>query len=259
MREDDTLKENPHERGFTQAQREIVLRKPLERFKRNRAKPEELEALRYRLIQARVTQGMMAVEAAREFGYANSSQLSQIESGVRPTPSDWRFLKQAAEVYAVSTDWLLGLSPSMEPDSRVVREHALLRGTENLVRAFIGQMTSLLIETARQTNATEEELARVLDDAGDVSSRFAKFAARPEFLDMPGGAPVLAAVERLAAGVAPLRKKLAKLQAVEAALNELKSGNAISPAKFIEFFRERDAQAGGALADDDTRPKETRL
>lgn len=247
MREQPIVEEDA--KVMTEAQREIALQKRLKRFQRNRSKPAELEDLRYRLIQARVACGLLAVEAAEKFGYANSSQLSQIESGMRPTPNDWKFLKQAAEAYAVSVDWLLGLSPDMEPDSRVIREHALLRGTENLVRGFIGQMTSLLIETARQTNSTEEELARVLDDADAVSSRFAKYAARPEFMDMPGGAPVLAAVERLAAGVAPLRTKLVKLRAVEAALNELRSGNTISPEKFIEFFTARDEHAVRALAE----------
>jgi transcriptional regulator with XRE-family HTH domain len=229
-----------NERGLTEAQRESALRKPLTRFKRNRSKPGELEALRHKLIQARVTQGMMTIEAAEKFGYANSSQLSQIESGVRPTPSDWKFLRQAADVYAVSTDWLLGLSPNMEQDARVVREHALLRGSESIVRGFIAQMAEAIIQTARQTNVIEEELVRVLEDVDTLTARFERFAARPEFEDMPGGAPILAAVERLVASVAPMRVKLSKLQAVEATLAELKSGKLIPPERFTDFFAERD-------------------
>ncbi|WP_250489891.1 helix-turn-helix domain-containing protein [Caballeronia sp. INML2] len=185
-------------------------------------------------------QGMMAIEAAEKFGYANSSQLSQIESGVRPTPRDWKFLRQAAEVYAVSTDWLLGLSPNMEQDARVVREHALLRGSESIVRGFIAQMAEAIIQTARETNVVEEELVRVLEDVDTVTARFERFTARPEFEDTPGGAPILAAVERLATGVAPLRAKLSKLQAIEAAINELKTGNAIAPQRFAEFFEQLD-------------------
>jgi transcriptional regulator with XRE-family HTH domain len=239
--ESDFLTESPERREEVSG--------ALKRFKRSRLEPDELEALRYRLIKARVMNGMMAVEAAALFGYANSSQLSQIESGVRPTPRDWKFLRQAAEAYSVSVDWLIGLSPNAEPDGRLVREHALLRGSENLVRAFVGQMTSLLIETAKQTNSTEEELARVLDDVDAVTARFAKFAARPGFEDLPGGAPILAAVRSLSTGAAPLRAKLEKLRAIEAALRELKSGTAISPEQFNEFFTERDEQAGRALAD----------
>ncbi|MEZ2349558.1 helix-turn-helix transcriptional regulator [Caballeronia sp. RCC_10] len=250
MHEQPMIEESADQKkSMTESQRATFLQKPMERWKRNRSKPAELEDLRYRLIQARVACGLLATEAAKKFGYANSSQLSQIESGVRPTPSDWKFLKQAAEVYAVSVDWLLGLSPSMEQDSRVIREHALLRGTENLIRGFVAQMSSALIETAKQTNSTEEELTRVLGDVDDLAARFDKYAAQPAFEDMPGGAPVLAAVARLAVGVAPLRGKLGKLRAVEAALAELKSGNAISPAKYIEFFTERDEQAGRTLAD----------
>lgn len=232
-----------NERGLTEAQRESALRKPLTRFKRNRSKPAELEALRHKLIQARVMQGMMTIEAAEKFGYANSSQLSQIESGVRPTPSDWKFLRQAAEVYAVSTDWLLGLSPNMEQDARIVREHALLRGSESIVRGFIAQMAEAIIQTARQTNVVEEELARVLEDVDTVAARFERFAARPEFEDMPGGAPILVAVARLAKGAAPMRAKLEKLRAVETVLAELKAGNSIAPQRFAEFFGQREEEA----------------
>jgi hypothetical protein len=231
------------ERCMTEAQRETLVHKSLTRYQRNRSKPGELEDLRYKLIQARVMQGMLAVEAAEKFGYANSTQLALIESGERPPPSDWRFIVQAANIYSVSTDWLLSLSPHMESDARIVREHALLRGTENLVRSFVAQMASSLIETARQTNVVEEELTVVLETVDSVIARFERFAARPEFQDMPGGAPVLAAFDRLAAGVEPLRAKLAKLQAVEAVLAELKAGNAIAPQRFAEFFSERDEQA----------------
>jgi hypothetical protein len=105
--------------SMTDFQREAFLCKPLTRFMRNRNLPGELEDLRRKLIEARVMQGLTAVEAAEKFGYAKSTQLSLIETGKRPTPTDWRFLKQAAEIYAVSVDWLLGLSPNMEPDARV--------------------------------------------------------------------------------------------------------------------------------------------
>jgi transcriptional regulator with XRE-family HTH domain len=82
-------------------------------------------------------------------------QLSQIESGERPTLSDWKFLRRAAEVYAISTDWFLGLSPDAEPDSRIIREHALLCGYEGIVRAFAGQTADALVQTARQTTVVE--------------------------------------------------------------------------------------------------------
>jgi hypothetical protein len=98
----------------------------------------------------------------------------------------------------------------MEQDARVVREHALLRGSESIVRGFIAQMAEAIIQTARQTNVVEEELVRVLEDIDTVTARFERFAARPGFEDMPGGAPVLTAVERVVSSVAPLRVKLSK-------------------------------------------------
>lgn len=61
----------------TDAQAQQTLR----RFVRDKSKPEELEKLRNNLIVARVMSGMTAVEAAERLGYANSTQLSLIESG----------------------------------------------------------------------------------------------------------------------------------------------------------------------------------
>ncbi|QQC63805.1 helix-turn-helix domain-containing protein [Paraburkholderia ginsengisoli] len=211
-------------RAMTDSQREIHVKQALTRFVRNKTQPEELETLRYNLIRARVANGMTAVEAADKFGYANSTQLSLIESGQRKTPDDWKFLKQAARAYAVSIDWLLGLSPHMEPDSKLAREFALLRGTESLVNAFIGQMATAVIQVARESQPVAEELERVISDLDALKARFDKLAVQETFQDVPGGAPVVAAVERLTAGIAPLRAKLKRFKGIEAYLAEVRAG-----------------------------------
>ncbi|MFM0158016.1 helix-turn-helix domain-containing protein [Paraburkholderia sediminicola] len=234
-------KEAPPE--MTDAQREIHVKATLTRFTRNRNLPGELEDLRYKLIQARVMQGMLAVEAAEKFGYANSTQLSLIESGARSTPNDWRFLKQAAEAYSVSVDWLLGLSPNMEPDAKVIREFALLRGTENLVNSFIAQMTTAVIQVARESHPVAEELERIIYDVDAVEVRFEKLASQEAFQDVPGGAPVVAAVERLTAGIAPLRAKLKRFKGVEAYLAEVREGKLPTIPYLIEHFAPHNSEA----------------
>jgi transcriptional regulator with XRE-family HTH domain len=236
MREQQTNEDSGREREMTDAQREVALRKPLERFKRNHNKAAELEALRYRLIRARVENGMQGIDAAQKFGYANSSQISQIESGARPTPSDWKFLKQAAEVYSVSTDWLLGLSPNMEPDAKVIREFALLRGTENLVNCFIAQMTTAVIQVARESHAVAEELERIVSDVDALKARFDKLASQEGFQDVPCGAPVVAAVERMTAGIEPLRAKLKRFKGIEVYLAEVRTGKLPMVPGFDEYL-----------------------
>lgn len=55
--------------SLSDASREQHVKQALTRFVRNKAKPEELETLRYNLVVARVMAGLTAVEAAERFGY----------------------------------------------------------------------------------------------------------------------------------------------------------------------------------------------
>jgi transcriptional regulator with XRE-family HTH domain len=224
--------------SMTEVQIEATVKAALTRFKRNHSAPAELEALRYKLIRARVMQGMMAVEAAEKFGYANSSQLSQIENGERPTPRDWKFLRRAAEVYAVSTDWLLGLSPDMEMDARAGHHFALLRGTEEIVQRLSLAMTTAMLHTARETQPLIEEVERALAAMDEAAARYATFALRNDFEDLPGGAPVNAAHERLKQAAQPLRAKLAKYRGIQSYMTEVTSGTLPPIAYLTERYTE---------------------
>jgi transcriptional regulator with XRE-family HTH domain len=221
--------------SMTETQVESTVKQALTRFKRNHSAPAELEALRYKLVQARVMQGMMAVEAAEKFGYANSSQISQIESGERKTPNDWKFLRRAAEVYSVSVDWLLGLSPNMEHDARAAHHFALLRGTEDVIQRMSLAITTAMVHTAQETQPLMDEVQRVLSAVDELNVRFDKFAARPEFDDYPGAAPV---VKALYEATQPMRFKLKKYRGIESYMSEVTRGT-LPP---IEYLTERYAQ-----------------
>lgn len=224
--------------SMTETQVELTVKQALTRYKRNASKPAELEDLRYKLIQARVMQGLLAVEAAALFGYANSSQLSQIESGERPTPKDWKFLRQAAEVYSVSIDWLLDLSPNMESDSKVAHHYALLRGTEGIINTLATTLTTAMLHTAQETQPVIDELERVLTAVDDTAARFEKFSANAAFEDMPGGAPIVAAHQRLAASAIPLRLKLKKFKGIQSYMDEVMRGT-LPP---IDYLTDRYSQ-----------------
>lgn len=224
--------------GMTDTQLDVTVKQALTRFKRNKSAPAELEDLRYKLIQARVMQGLLAVEAAEKFGYANSSQLSLIESGERPTPRDWKFLRQAAEVYSVSVDWLLGLSPNMEMDARAAHHFALLRGTESIVNNLTMALTTAMLHTAQETQPLIDEIERALAAMDETAARYEKLSARPEFDDLPGGAPVNAAVERLKQAAMPLRQKLAKYRGIQNYMGDVMRGT-LPP---IDYLTERYSQ-----------------
>ena len=225
---------------MSDTQREIFVKQQLTRFVRNKNLPDDLENLRYNLIVARVMQGMLATEAAEKFGYANSTQLSLIESGKRETPKDHKFLRQAAQIYSVSVDWLLGLSPHMEPDPRVAHQYALLRGTESMMGAIVAQMTTAMIRVAQETQPVAEELERLIVQVEAVTERFATLRAHGEFDELAGGAPVIAAVERLTKGLDPLRNKLKKIKGIDSYMAEVRAGT-MEPIPYLtERFSQRD-------------------
>ncbi|WP_213764032.1 helix-turn-helix transcriptional regulator [Caballeronia sp. dw_19] len=183
-----------------------LVEKVLTRFKRSFTAPAELEDLRYRLIQARVANGLLAVEAAQLFGYANSTQLSLIESGERPIPKDFKFVAQAARVYSVSVDWLLGLVPDMDRDAEVLRRHALLRGTRSALEATMTGFARISAEVASRMQLTPDETADVIAAVESIERRFRDLCERGQFDDLPGGAPVAAAIAALTRVSAPLHR-----------------------------------------------------
>ncbi|CAG9163858.1 helix-turn-helix domain-containing protein [Cupriavidus pinatubonensis] len=206
------------------AQREQKIKAELTRFRRDMAKPEELETLRLNLIAARVLAGLTAVEAAERLGYANSTQLSLIESGGRPTPKDWQFLRLAAKVYACSVDFLLGLSPHMEFDAKVAQQHALMRRTEDLIGGIAQQLATAIAKFSEDEQLTAGECERLGAAAMRVDETMDRLRTKHGFDDAPGGAPLVAAVEALNKAAAPVRRRLKKRQTLQGYIEDVRAG-----------------------------------
>ncbi|RQQ25988.1 helix-turn-helix transcriptional regulator [Burkholderia stagnalis] len=220
----------------TDAQAQQTLR----RFVRDKSKPEELEKLRNNLIVARVMSGMTAVEAAERLGYANSTQLSLIESGKRKIPDDRQFIVDAARVYAVSVDFLLGLSPHMEYDARVARQHALMRGTESILGGIAAQFATVMIQFTQQTQPVPEDFERVSAAAEKVENALTAMRERFGLDDIQGSAPLVRAADELRKAVEPLRQKVMRYRAIDSYFDELRSGK-LQP---IPYLTERYAPDG---------------
>lgn len=120
-----------------------------------------MEALRYNLIAARGVLGMSGAEAAKRFGFSNSTQLSLIESGQRKTPNDWEFLRLASIAYGVSTDFLLGLSPHIEIDGKVAQQHALLRKMEAVMGSVAEAFAMALIQFSDPEQLNRADMERI--------------------------------------------------------------------------------------------------
>lgn len=210
-------------------------RHALKRFVRNKNTPEELETLRYNLIVARVLSGMTAVDAAEKFGYRCSTQLSLIESGERPVPRDHQFLRQASQVYAVSCDFLLGLSPHTEYDAKVARQHALMRGTEEILGAIATQFATAMIQYTNQTQPVRDDFDRVTTAAEKIGRAIATMRERFGLDDIRGSAPLVAAAAELEQAVAPLQQKVMRHRAIDSYFDDLRAGRL----KPIPYLTER--------------------
>lgn len=230
----------------TDFQREAQARQTLRRFVRNKNLPEELETLRYNLIVARVLSGLSAVEAAAAFGYANSTQISLIESGKRPIPRDHQFLRQASRVYSVSCDFLLGLSPHQDYDARVAHQHALMRGTERILGGIAAQFATVMIEFTNQTQPVPKDFDRVSEAALKVEQ--ALTTARKHGLDeIRGSSALVAAAEQLARAVAPLRQKVMRYRAIDNDFDEVRAGRLPSIQYLTERYNQHAADCGKAV------------
>ncbi|SOE66835.1 hypothetical protein SAMN05414139_02919 [Burkholderia sp. D7] len=224
------------------------LQAPLKRFRRNAVEPAELEDLRHKLIQARVMNGFSIEDAAvrfREAGLPEHVDLSEIESGRADTPRGWVFIKLAAEIYAVSSDWLIGLSIDATRDCKVAMTRALLRGTEGVVTGLLTQFVSAMEQTAQAVQITPAEVSDLIGAIEDVVARFEKFSAHESFEDMPGGAAVAASIQRLAGKIAPLRRVHAKFSETAKLFDALRAGK-LNPIPWL--VAEDDPQAAATEA-----------
>lgn len=224
---------------LTDTQRDNLVRQAMTRFVRNRNRPEELEDLRYRLISARVLSGMTAVEAAEAFGYANSTQLSLIESGERKTPSDWKFIRQAAGVYSVSTDYLLGLSPHAEIDGKVAQQHALMRGTEGILNNVAAMMTTAMIQFTNQAAPAPQDFQAVTAAVDRITGAVATLR-KHGLEDIRGSNTLVVGLDELQAACEPLRAKLRRFTGIETYFEDLRAGKVPSIGYLVERYQQRD-------------------
>lgn len=196
---------------------EGVASAPSKRFVRNKDVPREKELMRERMVSARVMNGLTAVEAAQRLGYKNSTQLSQIESGERKVPDDWKFLLNMSRAYSVSVDYLMGISPHPERDPVAAESFAMLRNFEELLQSQATAMTAAFVRYGTERAAARTDIQTVASAAQAVTGALARFREiNPAFdEEMRGSSTLLAAVERLDAAMIPLKDSLNRRALVE--------------------------------------------
>lgn len=158
-----------------------------------RKKRIQTRALRAaRAIAARKLNGWDQEEAARRLGYANSTQLSLLEGGSREINLD--HVMRFADLYHVSTDFLLGRTPSeVELDARRL---ATSRVEDELRRIADSLMTYSSASNRAIGGTTLETVRTLVTHARGVSSAMARVDG-PALDSVKGGGTLAFAVEQL--------------------------------------------------------------
>lgn len=189
---------------------------PLKRMVRPRTASQD-QVMLERLIAARVMNGFSSVEAAERLGYGNSTQLSMIERGIRPIPKDHRFIQNASSAYAVSTDFLFGISHNPDLDPICAEKYALMRGFESVLKQQAqATTTAFFAYSARQSKLSRTQYQAICESIDSLKRAIQVMRDKYGFDEIQGGASALAALDRTENSIKPVRIVLAAQLEIEA-------------------------------------------
>lgn len=130
-----------------------------------------------RFRQARLLAGMEQTVAARRLGYANSSALCKIETGESTAGRD--MIICAAMLYAVSSDYLLGLSDYPERDPATVEQLAVMRHYRAILDESVLAATKRAIQFAGDSGALCAYLSDMIARCNDTFAAMLKATGLP--------------------------------------------------------------------------------
>jgi transcriptional regulator with XRE-family HTH domain len=145
-----------------------------------------------RLKQARELCRMSQELSAKRLGYKNSSQLSKIESAFENRSIPIHKICDAAKLYGVSADFLLGLSDDWDIDEHHNRQiniaNHLYDTWEHARKSEIVAINKML----SQVQCLERVVSDIVDDSVASYNALMVFMRRnSEFEDMPGGSALV--------------------------------------------------------------------
>lgn len=165
-----------------------------------------------RFVEARRINGWDQSEAATErFGYSNSTQLSLIEQGRRLPPH--AVLIKASEVYAVSVDFLLGLSDEPERDPKAAERNAAMRHVHALVSGTSETMIGLLLQYLAQGVPSVKTASTLLNHADELAQAVNRVRVmNPKLFDekLKGGSALVRIADQTANACAQAREMLSR-------------------------------------------------
>lgn len=150
-----------------------------------------------RLIAARELNGIPQKEAARNAGLGNSTQLSLWEQGRRVPPL--YALVNMAKTLGVSMDFIFGLSADPERDARAARRNACVHAVHQMLGKTAETIADGIEASDTLVGPDASNFREVLDAASALTAAIVQLHRLnvEAFEGLPGGATVLAAVNRM--------------------------------------------------------------
>ncbi|WP_277184013.1 hypothetical protein [Caballeronia sp. BR00000012568055] len=189
----------------TPHQHDEAVKAALKRFRRSALEPKESEDFRLRLIQGRVLNGLTIKQAQDGFTKTGVHvNIAAIESGALASAKSVEFLLAATTVYSCSADWLVGISPDVEPDARRAAMFAQFRHMETFIGGAVAQFVKAAEDSVRAVQFGPDEIENFVNAIDAVAARYERLCMHASFDTLPA-APLGAAVMRLKAMLPRLR------------------------------------------------------
>lgn len=142
---------------------------------------EIIKTIGQRLREARELNNLSQCEAAKLFGYRNSSKLSKMERAVNSKSIPLTVIAKAARIYQVSIDYLFGLSADWDTGARMTQERE--------TSAWLFQQWESMRERDMLAIRLCNDRMQTIDGAVEtcISRAFEVDEALTKFMDLNGG------------------------------------------------------------------------
>lgn len=170
---------------------------------------ELVKTIGTRLKEARELNNMSQQEAARLFGYRNSSKLSKMERAVNSKTVPLVVIAKAARIYQVSIDYLFGLSADWDTGARMTQERETSAWLLHEWESARERDMQVIRRCNDRMQTIDGAVETCIGEVFEVDTALTKFRELNEsFEEMRGGATLLRNVERCVMAARESRAKL---------------------------------------------------
>lgn len=172
-----------------------------------------LKIIGERMQEAREIAGFSQTVAAKKMGYTNSSRLNKIEKGIDIKSISIMFIKKAARLFGVSTDFLLAESRDWERNVSVCHGRDLTNLLmEEWAKSHINDVKA--IHYMQKKITTIYESFNLIEPAiTEIRKALARFQElNPKFDDMRGGASLVGSVNKAELAVDTVKGHIRRYQ-----------------------------------------------